>query len=864
MVTLLLTDIVGSTRLWEQEQEPMRRALELHDRIAQDIIAAHDGLVVKHRGEGDSIFAVFFSPTAALDAAAHLQKELASCQWPTATPLRLRIGVHTGEVLARDQDYYGPVVNRCARIRAAAHPGQTLVSEAVANLTADGLDKTLTLRPLGAYRLKDLLRPEKLFELIIPGAAPGPLPMSLEGVPHNLPVQLTSFVGRQEDVFKVVALLDSARLVTLAGTGGAGKTRLSLQVAAEASDRFPDGVVFVDLSNVTATHVDESIVRAVSETLKLSTAEQTPAQTLQSLATLLVLDNCEHVPDAAAQTAHKILTTCPKVRILATSREPLRIPGEVTYRVESLSLPDPKEKNLDKINESEAVQLFAERCEARLQDFALTEENAIQIAGICRELDGIPLLIEHAAGHISSMSPADMLGRFQDRFRFLRTQDRGVEKRHETLQSTLDWSFDLLTEPEKQLLPLLSIFRAPWDLDETAAVAQAANLDRAQAEDALDGLVLKSLVTPESSSSEARRFRLLVSTRDYAAKKLTKKQSEAAHQALFDHLYRLSEKVAAAKGTPEEAALTLQTAAEISNIEAATDWAIQARDPRCLQAFCNLANCIRHLGTSRTAALIMERAIQEIPTQHQALLATSWNALGVFYLAASLAKAGPAFRKAIDGFAAIGDREMEAGSYTNLGIFAAATKEAEIAESSFAKAMEIYTELGKMDRVAVLLLNVAMFRVDQEKGPEAIAALDSAQDHLAGDSMKAMACRARASAYELMGDYVRCLQTLQEAFRIWSRTMNLPALPGALIRAAVAESKSAPSLRQAKLIGCADGLCKLTQHTFSPRESDLREDILQKLTDRFGIGRVQSELTAGERLDPTAALALALAVPIQS
>jgi class 3 adenylate cyclase len=348
-VTFLLTDVEtdveGSTKLWEQHLDPMRAALARHDALIEQAVRRHGGVVVRPRGEGDSRFAVFARATDAVTAAASIQQALHTGPWPPETPLRVRVALHPGEADLREGDYYGNPVNRCARLRAIAHGGQALLSMATYDQVRDALPTGVAVRDLAEHRLRDLRRPERVYQLVLPGV-PGDFPplRTLDSLPNNLPLQLTSFVGREREVADVRRPLGTTRLLTLTGTGGSGKTRLALHVAADRLDAYPDGVWFIDLAPL----ADVALVPAAA--LAALGAHEMPGQppvttlthSLRARRVLLVLDTCEHLLEACARLVDTLLRQCPGVRLLATSRELLGVAGEIAWRVPSLTLPEPQ------------------------------------------------------------------------------------------------------------------------------------------------------------------------------------------------------------------------------------------------------------------------------------------------------------------------------------------------------------------------------------------------------------------------------------------------------------------------------------------------------------------------------------------
>jgi class 3 adenylate cyclase len=421
-LTFVLTDVEGSTRLWETHRQAMGGAVARHDRLVSQAVADHGGRLVKTKGEGDSTFSVFTSPAQAAAAALELQQALAAEPWPLPAPLAVRAAIHAGEVQEREADFYGPVVNRCARLRAIGHGGQTLLPAVAAELVRDDLPKGAYLRELGVHRLKDLAAPEQVFQLCHPDL-PVEFPplLSLEARPNNLPLQLTSFIGRDRELAGLRQQLLAHRLVTLTGIGGCGKTRLALQAAADALDAYPDGVWLAELAPLSEPSLVEQQLATVLGIREAAATSGPGGRTLTgrlvdhlaSRRTLVLLDNCEHLVAACAALSMRLVSSCRGLTVLATSREPLGVAGEVTFGVPPLAVDslDPGE-----VGGVEAVRLFVDRARLVDPDFALTAENAAAVASICRQLDGIPLAIELAAAPTRSLSP-QLDARLGDGFR---------------------------------------------------------------------------------------------------------------------------------------------------------------------------------------------------------------------------------------------------------------------------------------------------------------------------------------------------------------------------------------------------------------------------------------------------------------
>jgi predicted ATPase/class 3 adenylate cyclase len=551
-ITFLFSDIEGSSRKWEQQPEAMRVALATHDRLLRQAFEAQGGYVFKT--VGDAFCVAFDTAQNALSGALEAQRGLHAAAWDGIDGLKVRMALHTGAAEHRDGDYFGQSLNRVSRILSSAHGGQVLLSLPAQELVRDLLPPGVQLRALGEHRLRDLARPEQLFQLVV-SDLPSQFPAlrSLESVPNNLPVQLTSFVGREREMAEVKRLLGSTRLLTLTGTGGTGKTRLSLQVAADLFDQFHDGVWLVEFATIDDPAL---VVETVAGALELrQEAERPLARTLTSFLRnkqlLLVFDNCEHVVTACARLAEALLRACPHVRILASSRESLGIAGETAWPLPPLSLPDHWREitnspdAIERLREYEAVRLFIDRATIARPAFQLTNDNVPLIAQICWRLDGIALAIELAAARIRVLTLQQIVERLDDRFHLLTTGSRTAVPRQQTLRSLIDWSYDLLTEPERQLLCRLSVFARGRTLEAIEAVCAGDGLEPWEIVDLLTQLVDKSLVYVEKSPDHGARYFMLESIWDYAREKLAAAgEAGTFRERHLDHFLRFVEDAA--------------------------------------------------------------------------------------------------------------------------------------------------------------------------------------------------------------------------------------------------------------------------------------------------------------------------------
>jgi len=521
-VTFLFTDIEGSTKLWEQYPEAMKSALAKHDSTLKEAIESNNGQIIKTTGDG--VHAVFSTAIDAVKAALEAQKIFQISQVPVESDIsiRVRMGIHTGEAELRSGDYYGGTLNRAARIMSVGHGGQILISEITHQIAQEHLSSDISLFDLGEHRLKGIAAPERIYQLCYPDLiAEFPTLNSLAFFKHNLQRQLSTFIGREKELADIKQLLKNTQLLTLLGPGGTGKTRLTLQVAEEVIEDYPDGVWLVELAPLTdpdlipervaaALNIQEQPGRSIFDTL---------TDYLRRKELLLILDNVEHlVRESAAFTEH-LLKKCPKLKILVTGREALFIGGETTIQTPSLSLPQVKQSP-EEIAKSEGVQLFLERARSVRPEFELTPQNAGAIAEIIRRLDGIPLAIELAASRMRMLTVEQIAERLNDRFRLLTGGRRTALPRQQTLEALIDWSWQLLDESERILLRRLSVFSGGWTLESAQGIAGFDPLDEFAVFDLLDQLINKSLVAVEYPETSEARYRMLESIRQFAQDKL--------------------------------------------------------------------------------------------------------------------------------------------------------------------------------------------------------------------------------------------------------------------------------------------------------------------------------------------------------
>jgi predicted ATPase/class 3 adenylate cyclase len=593
-VSFLFTDIEGSTRLLEQDPALLQSAMQRHHALVTAAIEKHHGFVFET--VGDAFYAAFLHAVDAVAAAVDAQIALTDEPWDPRAPIKARMAIHTGDVERQGNKYFGASLFRTARLLSTAHGGQTVVSSSTAALVQDALSESTQLQDLGEHRLRDLTRPERIWQLLHPAlAARFPPLRSLSILPNNLPTQMTSFVGRDREIHEARRLMSTARLVTFIGTGGAGKTRLATQLGADMLIDFEHGVWFIDLAPLTGS---DQVAMAIAASLNMTIPANQPqlatiVAQLSPKHLLLILDNCEHLIDACASAADSLLRGCPQMQILATSREVLGVPGEVSWRIPSLPTPDPRRSlSIEQVSQYAAVRLFIERATAMAPTFAVTNQNAPAVAQICWRLDGIPLAIELAASRVRVLSAEQIAARLDDSFRLLTGGSRTLLPRQQTLRALVDWSHDLLTEREKIVFRRLAAFTGGFGVEAAEVVCSAhGDVDPFDVLDLLTQLVEKSLVLADDHGEEIR-YRLLESMRQYAMEKLVASGELATvrerHAAYFVERMEAAEPLVA---TRERAAVVRRIAADYDNVRAilsASRAALSTGAPRAREVECGL------------------------------------------------------------------------------------------------------------------------------------------------------------------------------------------------------------------------------------------------------------------------------------
>ena len=724
---LLFTDIEGSTRLWAQAPGAMGPALARHDAFLRAAVESNYGAIVKTTGDG--VYATFDDPLDGLCAALSIQRALADSTATSDTPLRVRCALHVGVVEHRDDDYFGTAVNQAARIMSAAHGGQVLVSQSASDLLADRLPVGVALRDLGPIRLRDLATPARVYQLVHPDLRQDfPALRSLEATPNNLPQQMTSFVGRERELFETRSLLGGARLVTIVGPGGIGKTRLSLQIAADAFDAYPDGVWFIEFASI----VDPGLVpKAIAQVLGLQ--EDANTSVVQALCAhvasrrlLLVLDNCEHLVDACANLADTLLRAAPDIRVLASSREALNVAGEQTYPLPPLALPDPEASAVE-VARSDAGRLFVERARLRQPTFTLSDLNVKVVAQICARLDGIPLALELAAARVGVLTVETITERLNDRFHLLTGGSRTALPRQQTLRAMIDWSYDLLNVAEKTLFARLSVFAGGWSLHAAEDVCTAFDLAPENVLDLLAGLANKSLVVPEGNDA---RYHMLETIRDYARDRLQERGESVAVRARHSKYFvKFAEDAEPhLEGGVDQPVWLAQLDVEQDNLRAALSWSLE--EPEGGEADLRLTGALSrfwaHRGHSHEGLHWCEAALARTAGRPRTLARLkALHASGTLtWRLGDITRARSLLEQALAMSRELGDRSREGRVLSNLGGVAIHQADDAAAQAFLEEAVVIHRATGNPGMEARVLNNIAALAISRGRFAESEAPLE--------------------------------------------------------------------------------------------------------------------------------------------
>lgn len=712
LVTFLFTDIEGSTALVQKlGTGDYQRLLGEHSAILRDAVTNAGGH--EFGTEGDAHFFAFARASDALNAAVEGQRALAGHEWPPDAGVRVRMGVHTGQPERHGDDYVGVDLNRVARIAAAGHGGEVLASDESRTSAEGDLDTSVRFIDLGRHRLKDLVTPEHLFQVVAAGLQEEFPPIrSIDTRPKRLPAQLTTFIGRRQELADVAGLVAGARLVTLTGPGGSGKTRLAVATADRLLPRFEDGVFFVPLAMIDDS---ERVPDAIASALELREVPEQPMREmleehLRDKTLLLVADNFEHVIGGAPVVAD-LLERAPNVSVLATSRELLRIAGEREFAVPPLPVPETAEAN-GSLTANPCVQLFAERARSIRPDFELTDEVAHVVAEICRRVDGLPLAVELAAARVRVLSPGELLARLDSRLTELRGGARDLPERQRTLRATIDWSHDLLDAAEQRLFARLAVFAGGWTREAAEAIC-AGDLEIAVL-DGLESLVDKSLVSLMADDDGARRFAMLETIREYGLERLEAAGDAPRIRSLHAGFYRdLAESAEPHLTGPDAPNWLARVTAEIPNLRAALRWALDSGEPSDLAAGLRTAGALWRFwqlqGSLREAAEWFEQLLAD--PRGEALGAARAKALrgagGIAYWQNDMARSRERYEGSVALYRELDDPAGLAAALNDLGYLPMMSGEVPLARDLFTEARNLFREGGDSWNMALAEMNIA-------------------------------------------------------------------------------------------------------------------------------------------------------------
>ena len=893
-VTFLFTDIEGSTRRWEDhDRAAMGDAVRRHDALLRAALGEHEGHVFKT--VGDAFCASFSRPENAVAAALAAQRALTTEDFSAVEGLPVRAAIHTGTADERDGDYFGSAVNRVARLLAIGHGGQTLVSGVTVDLVQGALPSRTSLRDLGRHRLKDLAHPEQVYQLVAEGLAEVFPPLrSLEALPNNLPLQLTSFVGRTDEVAEIAELVGKTRLVTLVGTGGVGKTRTALQVAAELLDGSGDGVWFVDLAPIRdPALVAQEIASALALTVPPGkTPLQVVLEFLRTRRLLLVIDNCEHLVAAAADALDAILRGCPNVKALATSREGLNVSGEHVYRMPSLSVPPPQASlTAAQASTYGAVTLFAERAHAADGRFALTDENASVVAEVCRRLDGIALAIELAAPRVKVLAVEQLSRRLDERFRILTGGSRNALPRQQTMRALIDWSYDLLSDREKVVFRRAGVFFGGFTLEAATAVCSAeTGVDEWEVLEILAALVDKSLVSAEILGSQ-QRYRLLESMREYARALLVESgeldETSRSHAAYF--LEYAKAKRETWEVTPG-AQWIEPMLPEIDNFRAAFEWLVERDPAAAAELSAAIHRFFDRLALQEEGLRWTERVLEASPAlpadvemrmldARVTLMINQWRPQGVLETARRVLELARASGSEADIVSALLSLSIPLASEVDEAEHAAAAREAvqrahalgdELQLSRANAALASTNVLSFEERRKVLMASVAtqkrlgrnrhaaltlmrLTRIELKEGEpaDAVRAASQAADlaRAIEPTLLSRCLGLLAIAYALAGDVPNALAAAREQFQRAAATRKPFDCQNAASVLVAVQDQVRDAALHARLLGFATRDVSAIEDFWWRRLSDLRKSAIVRVQAILGSARYEELALEGSTWD---------------
>lgn len=842
IVAFLLTDLQGSTRAWEDRPRAMRKAMIQHDAILGRVIERHGGALVEAGREGDSVLAVFRKAAGAAASALEIQRGIAAATWPPGVKFQVRIAIHAGEAQLRGGHYFGQALNRCARILGTCHGGQTVLSKTVHELVVDELPAGSELWDLGLHRLKDLKRPEHIFQLVdLKHPARFPPIRSLPRHLTNLPIQLTTFVGRQDELRKLKQLQARTRLLTLTGPGGCGKTRLAEELAGELIGEHPDGVWFVDLAPV----VDEGLApRAVAVGLELpEQAGRAPLETVvehcRDRGLLLLLDNCEHLVAASARLALHLLSACPELHLIVTSREPLKLPGETVWRVPPLSVP-------------EATRLFLDRAHASSPGFLLAESGLAVVTRICQRLDGIPLAMELAAARVPMMPVDEILKRLESGLAFLAGGNRTAATRQNTLRATVDWSHGLLELPEQVLFRRVAVFAGSFSLAACEQICTDPGLPTSDVVDLVGQLVSKSLVLAVDG-----RYRCLETIRAYAVERL-----QAADEV--DHMQNRHAgfylELAASPQPGQLAAWLNRLEEDHDNLLAALRWAAESDVELGMQLAGELFAFWLLRGHIAEARRSIEQMLTHVPVDSTLLRSGLLDAGAFAYVAGDFEAAQSRIQ---DGFARsekAGDRTGMARGLFFSGLLDTALGRPDPAQASLQEALRLSREGSDAQQEGEVLHQlgmVASLRMDPDEASSLLKQSLEVRRRIGRRDESGMSLVFLSAVAMARSDMATARESIREALEIGLSLLDRRSAWSLDVLACICAADGSAE-RAFRLAGAAAAMFESTGQKPPARWHEFTSGFLDEARRELPADRSHSAWEAGHALDFEEALAYAL------
>lgn len=870
-LTFLFTDIVGSTKLWEKFPQTMGAALARHDELIRAAVAEHRGHVFKT--VGDALCVSFATPGEAVQAAIDAQKALMAASWETIGALAVRMGIHTGTAEFRDGDYFGGTLNRVARIEAAAHGQQILISQITCDLLRDEDLTGIEYKSLGDHRLRNLERPEHLYQVMADGLPKDfPAPKSMEVLPNNLPIQATSFIGRDKEMAEVAERLQRTRLLTLTGTGGTGKTRLSLEAGARVINDFRDGVWLVELAPISDPGL---LPEVVAGTLEVREDPEKPVRDsllsfLKSKTMLIILDNCEHLLAAAASLVGDILRTCPNVRVLATSRHSLGLSGEMTLAVPPLGMLDMRLYELtgpniaERLSQFDAVKLFIERATAVRPDFVVTNANAPALAEVCSRLDGIPLAIELAAARIRVLDIEQIAERLGDRFRLLRGSNTANLPHQQTLQALIDWSHDLLSEQERVLFRRLGVFVGGRTLDSLEAVCSGNGIEDFEVLDLLQQLVDKSLASVERDAAGNTRYTFIESVWQYARQKLAESgEEEALRDRHLAYFLSMAEKAGPLLEGPKQKAWLDRCQSELYNFRAAFERAVETAQTetgfRMISSLYRFIEIRANLEETRElSSELLKLPEDDVPSIHRANVRISMGRLS--WASDRYEEARKHYTDAQTIYDSIGDEPGSGLASMLLAFLDRGNGEQEAAEEGFQRALAIgrahkhlYLEAGAMSGLGSIALDKGDLKTARGLKEQSLSIYEKLGDHW----IRGLILWGLTQVAIVQEDYVRAKTALADWTQITKDLGNKWILPYILeCHADLAVGTGAAQLA-ARCFGAAEAQREHFNALFSRKEQSQHDAYVERLREMLPAEELREAWEAGRMESPWEVIAKA-------